>query len=380
MIYEHTPFHQSIQAPPLKEKKIINMFQSTPESLFVVESSCIQEVVAAIDRSGRLGIALVVDGEKRLINTLTDGDVRRGILKGYSLAEPASKLLEIKRLMPHPEPVVGAEKHSRKQRIEIMQRHMVRQLPILSRDRKVVAVESLHAMLQDETIPLNAVVMAGGFGKRLYPLTADTPKPMLPVGGRPVLEHIVNKLSSAGIHHLHFTTYFRPEKIVDHFGDGHSFGVDINYINEDSPLGTAGALSMMDLPNNDVLVMNGDVISEVDFVSMFDYHREHEALMTLGVLPYEHQVPFGVVEFDGQRVSQIIEKPLQRWFVNGGIYILSPLVFGFLKRGERLDMPDLINRVLAAGKLVVSFPIREQWIDIGQHADYERANRKLASA
>jgi dTDP-glucose pyrophosphorylase len=362
------------------DTKIIKMYEITPQSLFVGETSTIQDVIAAIDRSQRLGVALVVDEEKRLVNTLTDGDVRRGILRGYALSEPASRLLEIKKSMPHPEPVVGSDKHTRAQRIAIMQKHMVRQLPILDRRRHVVGVESLHMLLQDDALPLNAVVMAGGFGKRLYPLTVDTPKPMLPIGGRPALEHIVNKLSHAGIHHLHFTTHFRPEKIIDHFGDGAAFGVDINYINEDSPLGTAGALGMMPKPSNDVLVMNGDVISDVDLVAMFDFHREHESVMTLGVLPYEHRVPFGVVEFDGQRVSQITEKPLHRWFVNGGLYILSPSAFEFVQTGERLDMPDLINRVLAAGKTVVSFPIREQWIDIGQHPDYERANQRLASA
>lgn len=362
------------------ENKAVKMCDVAIESLSVQPTSTIQEVIAAIDRSRRFGIALVVDENKRLLNTLTDGDVRRGILRGFGLEDPASHLLDIKRGMPHPEAVVGTVRQTRKQRIEIMQKNMVRQLPILDREGRVVTVESLHALLQDDAIPLNAVVMAGGFGKRLYPLTADTPKPMLPVAGRPALEHIVNKLSQAGIHNLHFTTYFHPEKIVDHFGDGKAFGVDINYINEDSPLGTAGALSMIEKPENDVLVMNGDVISEVDFVAMFDYHRENGAAMTLGVLPYEHRVPFGVVEFNGQRVSQITEKPLHRWFVNGGIYILSPFAFDFLQRGERLDMPDLINRVLGGGKTVVSFPIREQWIDIGQHADYERANRTLASA
>ncbi|MFA5263743.1 MAG: nucleotidyltransferase family protein [Opitutaceae bacterium] len=361
-------------------KKIIPMFEAAPESLFVRESSTVQDVITVIDHSRRLGIALVVDQDRKLLNTLTDGDVRRGILRGLSLSDSATKLLEIKKGTPHPLPVVGLTNQSQKQRIGIMQKHGVRQLPIIDKQGRVVTVESLNDLFESNEIPLNAVVMAGGFGKRLFPLTSDTPKPMLPVGGRPVLEHIVNKLSSAGIHHLHFTTYYRPEKIVDHFGNGKAFGVDINYINEDSPLGTAGALSMMPKPDNDVLVMNGDVISEVDLVAMYDYHRENNAVMTLGVLPYEHTVPFGVVEFDGSVVSQIVEKPTQRWFVNGGIYILSPLAFEFLKPGERTDMPDLINRILGSGKTVVSFPIREQWIDIGQHADYERANRTLASA
>lgn len=356
------------------------MTSISPQELFVRETASIQEVITVIDRSRRLGVALVVDDSGRLINTLTDGDVRRGILNGNALTEPASKLLAIKLTMPHPKPVVAPDTSTRGERLALMQKNAVRQLPVLDAQGRVVAIESLHDLLHSDEIPMNAVVMAGGFGKRLFPLTVDTPKPMLLVSGRPVLEHIVDKLSHAGINRMQFTTYFRPEKIVEHFGDGSGFGVDISYVNEDSPLGTAGALSLLKKPTQDVLVINGDVISEVDFVAMFDFHRQNKAMMTLGVLPYEHTIPFGVVEYQGQQVTGIREKPSQRWFVNGGIYILSPEVFGYLKAGQRLDMPDLISQLLAANHNIVSFPIREQWIDIGRPADFARANEMLAKA
>jgi NDP-sugar pyrophosphorylase family protein len=309
------------------------------------------------------------------LNTLTDGDVRRGILGNLPLDSAVTKLLEIKQRMPHPVPVTGSVADSRERRVTIMQQNAVRQLPILDPEGRVVAIESLNEMLATDRLPLNAVVMAGGFGKRLHPLTEDTPKPMLLVQGRPVLEHIVENLSRAGIHQLHVTTHFKPEKIVDHFGDGRNFGVNISYLNEDSPLGTAGAIGMMPKPDEDVLVMNGDIISDVDFVSMFDFHREHRAAMTLGVQVYEHTVPYGVVQMSGGRVVSIQEKPCQRWFVNAGIYILAPSVFRHVNCGERLDMPELISRVMAAGLDVVSFPLREHWIDIGQPADYERAQK-----
>ena len=351
-----------------------------PKDLYVSGEAVIADVVAAIDRAGRAGIALLVDAQERLVNTFTDGDVRRGLLRGLNLTDRALRLLEIKNSMPRPVPVVGGLEHTQEQRIAIMRKHAVRGLPILDRRGRVRAVDSLHHLLDDNALPLNAVVMAGGLGKRLHPLTIETPKPMLHVRGRPVLEHIVQRLARAGIHKLNFTTCFRPEKIMEHFGDGREFGVDVTYTNEDSPLGTAGALGMMEKPAKDVLVVNGDVISEVDFVSMFDYHRESRSVMTLGVLPYEHTVPYGVVEFDGQRVSQFLEKPTQRWCVNGGIYILAPHAFEYLTRGERMDMPDLINRLIAAGEHIASFPIREQWIDIGQPADYARAQGAVAVA
>jgi len=202
---------------------------------------------------------------------------------------------------------------------------------------------------------------------------------MLPVGGRPVMELLVEKLQRSGIHDLHVTTHYRSDQIVAHFGDGSEFGVNINYLNEDNPLGTAGALGMMDKPTKDVLVVNADIVTQVNFVAMFDYHHSHQSAMTLGVRAYEHVVPYGVVDIQESRVCGIVEKPLHRWFVNAGMYILSPEVFGHLRRGERLDMPDLITRVLNAGQVVTSFPISEQWIDIGQHHDYARANQEAAN-
>ena len=345
-----------------------------PQELFVRETSTIQKVISVIDHSRRLGLALVVDRDNRLVNTLTDGDVRRGILNGNELTDPAAKLLVIKQSMPHSKPVVAADTTTRAERLALMQKNAVRQLPIIDAQGVVVAIESMLEMTEIDQIPMNAVVMAGGFGKRLLSLTVDTPKPMLLVSGRPVLEHIVEKLLKAGINRMQFTTYFRPEKIIEHFGDGSDFGVDISYLKEDSPLGTAGALSLLRRPTQDVLVINGDIISEVNFVAMFDFHQQSKAIMTLGVLPYEHTIPFGVIEHLGHQVTGIKEKPSQRWFVNSGIYILSPEVFEFIKPSQHLDMPDLISQLLAANKNVASFPIREQWIDIGRPADFARAN------
>jgi dTDP-glucose pyrophosphorylase len=346
----------------------------TISELQVLANSPIREVVAAIDRSRRLGLALVVDHNGKLVNTLTDGDVRRGILAGLTIDLPANLLLEIKLRTPHPLPVVASHTSSRDEREILMRANAIRQLPVLDDYGRVQSVELIEELLGSGRLPLNAVVMAGGFGKRLHPLTETTPKPLLPVGGRPVMELLVEKLQRSGIHDLHVTTHYRSEQIVAHFGNGSEFGVNINYLNEDNPLGTAGALSLMAKPENDVLVVNADIVTQVNFVAMFDYHRSHNSAMTLGVRAYEHVVPYGVVEISNSRVSTIVEKPLHRWFVNAGMYILSPQIFNYLKKGERLDMPDLITRVLNEGKTVTSFPISEQWIDIGQHHDYARAN------
>ncbi len=348
---------------------------SVPD-LQVFSGSPIGDVVAAIDRSRRLGLALVVDDVGRFVNTLTDGDVRRGILAGLTLEMPALRLLEIKLRTPHPMPVAASYLSTREEREMLMRASAIRQLPILDDHGKVQAIESLEELMETGRLPLNAVVMAGGFGKRLYPLTETTPKPLLPVGGRPVMELLVEKLQRSGIHDLHVTTHYRSEQIVAHFGNGSEFGVNISYLNEDNPLGTAGALSLMNKPTNDVLVINADIVTQVNFVAMFEYHRSHSSAMTLGVRAYEHVVPFGVVDILDSKVCGIIEKPLHRWFVNAGMYILSPQIFMHLRPGEKLDMPDLITRIIQAGLQVTSFPISEQWIDIGQHHDYARANHE----
>jgi dTDP-glucose pyrophosphorylase/CBS domain-containing protein len=344
------------------------------ESLFMSAEAPIKEAIVVIDRSRRLGVALVVDAAGRLVNTLTDGDVRRGILAGLSLEAPVAQLLEIKRRMPHPDPVVAPAGSSRDERLRIMMDNAVRQLPVVDSAGRVVAIEAMSELLEEPCGPLKAVVMAGGLGRRLRPLTENTPKPMLPIGGRPVMELLVERLRRAGVRQLHVSTHFHSEKIIDHFGDGSGFGIQINYLEEDDPLGTAGALGLMPVPESDVLVLNGDLVTEVDFTAMFDYHRQNRAVLTMGIRAYEHVVPYGVVELREAYVQRIREKPTQACFVNAGMYVLAPEAFSYVRRAEHLDMPELIERLLAAGRAVVGFPIREKWIDIGQYVDYARAN------
>jgi len=349
-----------------------------PAELFVFSTSTIRSAVAAIDRSRKLGLAVVVDRQDRLVNTLTDGDVRRGLLAGVSLDAPVERLLEIKRNTPHPDALTAPTGTDRESCVALMRRHGVRQLPLLDAAGRVSEIATLAPQDMDE-MGFSAVVMAGGFGKRLFPLTEHTPKPMLPVGGRPILEILVRQLSESGVRDFHFTTHYRPEKIREHFGDGSGFGVNINYLNEESPLGTAGALSLLPVPQTDQLVINGDILTQLDFGRMFDFHRQHKAAMTVAVREYEHVVPFGVVRISDALIRAIEEKPRHSWFVSAGIYILSPRVFDHIVRGERLDMPQLIERIIHAGQPVASFPIREKWTDIGRQGDYEAANREASS-
>jgi NDP-sugar pyrophosphorylase family protein len=222
-------------------------------------------------------------------------------------------------------------------------------------------------------VALSAVIMAGGYGTRLRPLTDDMPKPMLPVGDRPLLERTVRRLREAGIQDVRVTTHYLGDRIASHFGDGKAFGVDITYLNEDRPLGTAGALALVNRPAGPLLVMNGDILTNLNFHALLAFHREHRADATVAVRKYDLTVPYGVVECEGTQVKALQEKPTERFLVNAGIYLLEPTVLGCIPPGERFDMTELIQVLLQQGRTVVSFPIVEYWLDIGRAEDYERA-------
>jgi dTDP-glucose pyrophosphorylase len=343
--------------------------------LFVRETDTIEQVIATIDRSGRVSVALVVDNRGRLINTISDGDVRRGLLAGLGLGAPASKLLEIKARTPYPKPVTAPFNSEPATLLSALQESGVRQLPLVNRNRVVkdIVIRSDFERLADQ--PFGAVVMAGGPGVRLRPLTENTPKPMLPVGGRPVLELIIGQLRDIGIRRICVTTHYRADKIVEHFGHGESFGVDIDYLNETVPLGTGGALGMLKKPREPVLVINGDVVTHVDFRALFAFHQDQRAEMTMGVRRYDVQVPYGVVDCDGARIRGLREKPTLSFFVNAGIYVLEPPVFDLIPANQHLNITDLATRLIGAGKNVASYPICEYWLDIGQHEDYRKAQQ-----
>jgi NDP-sugar pyrophosphorylase family protein len=220
---------------------------------------------------------------------------------------------------------------------------------------------------------MQAVVMAGGFGTRLRPLTEQVPKPMLPVGNRPLLELIIDQLRRAGIPRVNLTTHYQQEVITKHFGNGDGFGIEIHYVQEDQPLGTAGALGLLEFSDEPLLVINGDILTRVDFHAMLDFHREHRADMTVAVRQQEIHLPYGVVETNGVTIHGIVEKPVLSHFMNAGFYLLNPQVCQYIPVGQPYDMPDLILRLIGEGYKIVSFPVREYWLDIGRIEDYQQA-------
>ncbi len=342
------------------------------ESFLLRPSDSIRKVMAFIDKNGK-GIALIVDKERRLLGTVTDGDIRRAILARIDLEKSVSELLARKADSPYPKPVTAPVGTDRLMLLQMIKEHGIRHIPLIDESGRVVDLVTIDDLLPDEVFTIQAVIMAGGFGRRLLPFTEDTPKPMLPVGGKPLMEHIIEQLRGAGIKHINISTYYKSEVIMKYFGDGSRFDVDLKYIKEDQPLGTAGALGLIKEVNGPLLVINGDVLSQINFRAMLIYHQEHKADLTVAVSKYDLKVPYGVVESDGVFVREVVEKPTLTFFVNAGIYLLEPSVYNYIPKNESLDMTDLIGRLIEEKLSVVSFPIVEYWLDIGQHVDYRKA-------
>jgi dTDP-glucose pyrophosphorylase/CBS domain-containing protein len=341
--------------------------------LCVAPTALMRDVIACIDRNS-VGIALVVDQQTRLIGTVTDGDVRRALLAGQQLdATTARELLDGKSPAAPPTPLTAPVGTSRAELLELLNRHDLRHIPLVDAEGRVAGIELLSSLVHDYELPIRALVMAGGYGTRLRPLTDDRPKTMLPVGGRPLLERIVGQLKTAGIRRVNVATHYRADVIEEHFRDGRDFGVEISYVNENQPLGTAGALALLGESNDPLLVMNGDIVTHANIAAMLDFHRGQNADMTVAVRPYEYQVPFGVLSTSGVEVRAIDEKPVIQHLVSAGIYLLNGSLCRLVPPGRPYDMTDLIARVLQEKLRVVSFPLREYWLDIGQAEDYARA-------
>ena len=349
------------------------------EDLFVRPEGSLRDIMWCIDRSAK-GVALVVD-DRRLLDVITDGDVRRAILAGAGPDSPVEHVVAQKRRiagqegLTRPDPFTAPAGTPRADLLRYMHQYGLRHIPLLDGAGRVVDVVFLADFVRPRELSMKAVVMAGGLGVRLRPLTDALPKPMLPVRGQPLLERIVNQLREAGIRRVSLATHYKKEAIARHFGRGDDFGVSITYLEETEPRGTAGALALLGPWTEPLLVINGDILTRVDFGAMLEFHRERTAAMTVGVSRYNLEVPYGVVDTDGDRVVRVTEKPVVGYFVSAGIYLLGPEVHRYVPREGRCEMPDLINRLAADAQSIVSFPIFEYWLDIGRIEDYEQSQR-----
>ncbi|UTW51613.1 nucleotidyltransferase family protein [bacterium SCSIO 12827] len=330
-------------------------------------------ILAAIEsiERGVRQIALVLDDDERLIGSVTDGDIRRAILKGMTLEQPVVHAM-------NSAPFRVDRDHDKSALKATMLARRLHQVPVTDSDGHVIDLIIIDDLVKSGQARENWVVlMAGGLGRRLHPLTENTPKPLIEVGGKPLLEGIVENFVSQGFSRFYISINYKGDQIRNHFGDGGKWNSEIRYLSENIPMGTAGALSLIDPPpETPLIVMNGDLLTEIDFNRALEFHDEQGATGTMGVRSYDFQVDFGVVDIDNGRISAINEKPVHKFFVNAGIYVLDPSALADIPRDTATDMPALFESWMAAGKNCAAFPIHEYWLDVGRIEDLERAREQ----
>lgn len=337
------------------------------KQILISPSTSIREALQIIDSSA-MQIALVVDGNGRLLGTVTDGDIRRGILKGIMLEEAVQRVMNA-------HPTVAKAYERRDIVLAVMKLKRLNHIPVIDDEGHVIKVETLQELIRVDEKENWVVLMAGGLGSRLRPLTDDCPKPLLRVGGKPVLETILENFMEYGFRKFFLSVNYRAEMVEEYFKDGSQWGVEIQYIRETKRLGTAGALSLLPhRPTKPILIMNGDLLTKVNFQQLLDFHIEHQAQATMCVREYKYQIPYGVVKMDKHLLKGIDEKPVERFLVNAGIYVLEPKALDYIPSDECFDMPGVFEKIIKNNGETTVFPIREYWLDIGQMSDFERAN------
>ena len=314
-----------------------------------------------------LKIVLVVGDAGELVGTITDGDIRRGLLKGLDITSPIESII-------HRNALVVASDMDHAIVMQLMVANKIQQIPVVNADRRIVGLHLWDEITTPPARPNLMVVMAGGMGTRLLPHTENCPKPMLHVAGKPMLEHIIERAKSEGFSHFVLAIHYLGQMIEDHFGNGECLGVQIDYLREQFPLGTAGALALLSpRPGVPFVVTNGDVITDIRYGDLLDFHIRHGAAATMAVRAHEWQHPFGVVQTQGVEIIGFEEKPITRSHINAGIYALNPDTLDALTTDTRCDMPTLFERLQAKAKRTIAYPIRESWLDIGRPGDLAAA-------
>jgi dTDP-glucose pyrophosphorylase len=330
------------------------------------EGATVQQAIRNLDQSG-LQIVLVVSKGGTLIGTLTDGDIRRGLLRGLGLDSPIDSITYVHPLVVPPE--LGTDMV-----LHLMQANRIHQLPVVDEQRQVVGLHLWDELIVPGARPNLMILMAGGEGKRLRPHTANCPKPLLPVGGKPILEHILDRAKSQGFQKFVIAVHFLGHMIEEYFGDGAMWGIQIEYLHEETPLGTAGAISLLaSKPDVPFVVSNGDVLSDINYGELLDFHLRHSAVATMAVRLHEWQHPFGVVHTDGVDIVGFEEKPISRSHINAGIYALNPSALRLLRVGEHCDMPTLFARLHDDASRTIVYPMHEPWLDVGRASDLVQA-------
>lgn len=331
----------------------------------VHDKDTILDTLRVIDRAA-LKVACLVNEADVLCGIVSDGDVRRALLRGVELSQPIA-------LIANASPVVFHPTDEKPYIIKEMRKRNINAAPLVDAAGHMVGLVTLDELIMRPARDNIVVLMAGGLGTRLRPLTDKVPKPLLKVGSKPILQTILESFIENGFHRFYFSVNYKAEMIERYFGDGSRFGVEISYIHEKKRMGTAGALYFLPKTEMPIIVMNGDLLTKLDFGDFLDYHTAQKAVATMAVRDYVYQVPYGVIDYSGDHIKRIIEKPMQSYFVAAGIYALSPEAVAHVNEERFFDMPDLFNELIEEGAKTTYFPIRDYWMDIGRIEDFHQA-------
>jgi len=342
------------------------------KSILVSPSCSMLEVLKIIDREA-LQLAIVIDDDQKLLGTVTDGDIRRALINDKALSASISEVM-------FTSPITLPVKTIKSEVLRMMESKGILAIPLM-KDKHVVGLSTLKDLIQHTQYENTIFIMAGGFGTRLKPLTEHCPKPMLRVGGKPILETLLLRFRRAGFRNFYISTHYLPEVITNYFGDGSSLGVNITYINEDKPLGTGGALGLLpsDLIDLPTILINGDILTTLDFSKLLDFHSNNEACATMCVREYEYKIPYGVIESEGINIKKMVEKPTHRYSVNAGIYVLESSLIHSVEKNIYIDMPSLLEGKLKNNDNVNHYTFHDYWLDIGQMDDYHRAQLDIGN-
>jgi dTDP-glucose pyrophosphorylase len=333
----------------------------------------IQQVIRNLDAVA-IKIVLIVNPAGELVGTVSDGDIRRGLLKGLDLNSPVASLI-------HRSPLVVPPNMGRETVLHLMAANKIQQIPVVNEQHQILGLHLWDEITEPPKRQNTMVIMAGGKGTRLRPHTENCPKPLLPVAGKPMLEHIIERAKLEGFAHFVLAVHYLGHMIEDHFANGETLGVQIEYLREQSPLGTAGALELLNpRPEAPFVVTNGDVLTDIRYGELLDFHVRHDAAATMAVRMHEWQHPFGVVQIQGSDIVGFEEKPIARTHINAGVYVLEPDALDLLSAGSPCDMPALFKRLKTRDRRTVAYPMHEPWLDVGKPDDLQTVNANIEGA
>lgn len=339
------------------------------EKHIIKKHNTVREVLAKLDNLASNAILFLVNEENKLVGSITDGDVRRGLIKGLGLEDNITKFVQSS-------PKFFRNGEFNLQKMQEWRAKHFKIIPVL--DEKDCVIDIINFQLQKSYLPIDAVIMAGGKGTRLRPMTLTKPKPLLEVGNKPIIEYNVDRLKDFGVQNITLTIKYLGQQLIDYFGDGEDRDINMQYVEEDEPLGTIGAVGLIKAFYNDyILVMNSDLLTNADFEEMFQELIEKEGEMIVATTPYEVEIPYGVIETEGERIVDLKEKPTYTYYSNAGIYIFKKKHIDLIPKNQHFNATDLMEALYSSGKKVVHYPILGYWLDIGKPQDFEKAQKDI---